>query len=168
MLARLRLIRERKALTQQQLADKANVNRVTVARLERGSDQPFPTTVRKLADALGVKPDELMGPPSSLGPWGRTLTAVDLPEVERVLREYPELATLVSEAADQLTKVIPDARFSLEVLADPEYEDDEQLFLGVSTGLQDSEAIEALRRFDLEWWVDHARLGGGLLCIDLN
>lgn len=61
-LVRLRLVRERKALTQQQLAVKAGVNRVTVARLERGSDQPLPTTVRKLADALGVDPEELMEP----------------------------------------------------------------------------------------------------------
>lgn len=61
-LARLKLVRERKALTQQQLAKKAGVNRVTITRLEHGGDQPFPTTVRKLADALGVEPDELMEP----------------------------------------------------------------------------------------------------------
>src|SRR5579884_3572633 len=61
-LARLKLVRERKALTQQQLAEKAGVNRVTITRLEQGSDQPFPTTVRKLADALGVEPEDLMEP----------------------------------------------------------------------------------------------------------
>lgn len=61
-LARLKLVRERKALTQQQLAEKARVNRVTIARLERGSGQPFPPTVRKLADALGVEPEDLMEP----------------------------------------------------------------------------------------------------------
>lgn len=61
-LARLKLVRERKALTQQQLAEKAGVNRVTITRLEHGNDQPFPTTVRKLADALGVEPEDLMEP----------------------------------------------------------------------------------------------------------
>jgi len=61
-LARLKLIRERKALTQQQLAGKARVSRVTIMRLEHGSGKPFPTTVRKLADALGVEPEDLMEP----------------------------------------------------------------------------------------------------------
>ncbi|MBI4506003.1 MAG: helix-turn-helix transcriptional regulator [Chloroflexi bacterium] len=61
-LARLKLVRERKALTQHQLGEKARVNRVTIPRVERGSDQPFPTTVRKLADALGVEPEDLMEP----------------------------------------------------------------------------------------------------------
>jgi transcriptional regulator with XRE-family HTH domain len=61
-LTRLKLVRLRKALTQQQLAEKSGVNRVTIVRLEGGKDQPFPTTVRKLADALGVQPEDLMDP----------------------------------------------------------------------------------------------------------
>ena len=59
-LTQLKFVRQRKALTQQQLAEKSGVNRVTIARLEGGKDQPFPTTVRKLADALGVDPEDLM------------------------------------------------------------------------------------------------------------
>ena len=58
----LKSIRERRALTQQQLADKAGINRVTIARLETGADQPFPTTIRKLADALGVDSEALCEP----------------------------------------------------------------------------------------------------------
>jgi transcriptional regulator with XRE-family HTH domain len=61
-LARLKLVRQRKALTQRQLAEKAGVNRVTITRLEGGKDKPFPTTVRKLANALGVEPEDLMEP----------------------------------------------------------------------------------------------------------
>ena len=61
-LARLKLIRERKALTQRELAEKAGINRVTITRIENGYDQPFPATVRKLADALGVRPEDLMEP----------------------------------------------------------------------------------------------------------
>jgi len=61
-LVRLRFWRERKALTQQQLADKAGITRVTVARVEAGLEQPYPTTVRKLADALEVGPEDLMEP----------------------------------------------------------------------------------------------------------
>ena len=61
-LARLKLLRLRKALTQQQLAHKAGINRTTVVRLEAGRDHPSPTTVRRLADALGVEPEDLMEP----------------------------------------------------------------------------------------------------------
>ena len=61
-LTRLKDVRQRKALTQQQLADRAGVNRVTIARIEGGKDEPFPTTVRKVADALGVEPEELLEP----------------------------------------------------------------------------------------------------------
>jgi hypothetical protein len=90
------------------------------------------------------------------------------PRVSRILRKDPKLAKLVSEAADQLVRFIPDARLSVELLPDPDYGDDEQLFLGVSTSLQDAEALQALRRFDQEWWVHHARRACGLLCIDLS
>ena len=61
-LARLRFIRERKALTQRELARRAGVSHVTIARIETGQDDPYPTTVRKLATALGVEPEELMEP----------------------------------------------------------------------------------------------------------
>ncbi len=61
-LTRLRAARERKALTQQELADLAGVNRATVVRAESGQDEPFPRTTRKLAKALGVKPADLMEP----------------------------------------------------------------------------------------------------------
>lgn len=61
-LARLKLRRLRKALTQQQLAEKAGVNRTTIVRLEAGYDHPSPTTVRRLADVLGVEPEDLMEP----------------------------------------------------------------------------------------------------------
>ena len=61
-LTRLRTWRERKALTQQQLAEKAGITRVTVARVEAGLEEPYPTTVRKLADALELGPEDLMDP----------------------------------------------------------------------------------------------------------
>jgi len=58
----MRVIRERKALSQAELGEKAGLSRVTVARVEKGLDQPYPSTIRKLAEALGVEPDELMEP----------------------------------------------------------------------------------------------------------
>ncbi len=61
-LTRLKAVRQRKLLTQQELAAKAGVSRPTVVRIEAGLEAPFPTTIRKLADALGVDPELLMEP----------------------------------------------------------------------------------------------------------
>lgn len=51
--------RQRAALTQEQLAARAGVQRPTITRLENGGEAR-PTTVRKLADALGCEPRELI------------------------------------------------------------------------------------------------------------
>jgi transcriptional regulator with XRE-family HTH domain len=60
-LTRLRAIRERKALTQDELAQLAGVSRQTVIKIEGGLE-PRPPTIRKLATALGVEPQALMEP----------------------------------------------------------------------------------------------------------
>jgi transcriptional regulator with XRE-family HTH domain len=60
-LTRLLAVRERQALTQDELAAKAGVSRQTVLKIEGGLE-PRPATVRKLAAALGVKPSDLMEP----------------------------------------------------------------------------------------------------------
>jgi transcriptional regulator with XRE-family HTH domain len=58
---RLRDLRVRRALTQEELADRANVGSNTVARLERNESEPHMSTLRKLARALDVDPAELIG-----------------------------------------------------------------------------------------------------------
>ena len=58
-LQRLRVVREKKLLNQDELAVKAGISRGTILRLEAGFDARLPT-VRKLAEALGVEPRELM------------------------------------------------------------------------------------------------------------
>jgi transcriptional regulator with XRE-family HTH domain len=46
-------------MTQIELADKSGVGRTTIIRLEGGDPNPHPSTVKKLARALKVKPPEL-------------------------------------------------------------------------------------------------------------
>jgi transcriptional regulator with XRE-family HTH domain len=58
---RLRDLRVRRALTQEELAEKADVGTNTVARLERNESEPHMSTLRKLSRALGVDPAELIG-----------------------------------------------------------------------------------------------------------
>jgi DNA-binding XRE family transcriptional regulator len=60
MLKKLRYFRERAALTQRELAEKARLTRVSVVRIEAGRPAR-PTTTRRLARALGVEAHELMG-----------------------------------------------------------------------------------------------------------
>lgn len=179
-LTRLKDVRLRKALTQQQLAERAGVNRVTIARIELGTDEPFPTTVRRVADALGVEPEDLLEPVTSGEPnGGRGEPGPDIPldgriaiveadEVRRLLRAHPEITPVINEAADQLVRFIPDARLSLEVVVDPEYGDDEELLLGVGTSLQGLEALDALDRFDEAWWISNVRRACGLFFVNLR
>jgi mRNA interferase RelE/StbE len=55
----LRVYRDLRGLTQSALADKAGVNRVTVAEIETGRKQGSITTLRALATALNVTLDDL-------------------------------------------------------------------------------------------------------------
>lgn len=54
--------RQLAALTQAQLAKRSGLQRSTIANLEAGKEA-YPTTVRKLADALGCTPRELIDQP---------------------------------------------------------------------------------------------------------
>ena len=60
MRLKLREIRQRKFLTQQQLADKIGTTKANISRLENGTQEPRPSTVLRLAEALGVAPEELV------------------------------------------------------------------------------------------------------------
>jgi transcriptional regulator with XRE-family HTH domain len=57
---RLRDLRKRALLTQRQLADKSGVGVTTIIRIERNQVEPHGSTIRKLADALSVAPEELV------------------------------------------------------------------------------------------------------------
>jgi transcriptional regulator with XRE-family HTH domain len=58
---RLRRLRERRALRQEDLAALAGIGKNTVNRLEKNRTEPHMTTIRKLAEALDVDPSELVG-----------------------------------------------------------------------------------------------------------
>ena len=59
----LRAWRLRRAWSQQDLADAAGVRRATITEVENGKRNPRPSTVRKLAKALGLKPEQLFEGP---------------------------------------------------------------------------------------------------------
>ncbi len=60
MNANIRRLRELRALSQRDLAARAKLSVTTVNRVETGQRKPMPRTVRRLAEALGVTPEELL------------------------------------------------------------------------------------------------------------
>jgi len=57
----LRRLRERRYLTQRELAARAGVSADTIVKLEQNRWEPRLRTIKKLAEALEVHPDELSG-----------------------------------------------------------------------------------------------------------
>ncbi len=56
----LKRLRVLNALTQEELASKAGLTPTAVSRIERNQAEPHMSTLRKLAEALGVEPRELI------------------------------------------------------------------------------------------------------------
>jgi len=64
---RLKEIRQRKFVTQRELAAKSGVGLTTIVRLELSRQKPRISTARKLAAALGVEPGELVADENGAG-----------------------------------------------------------------------------------------------------
>jgi transcriptional regulator with XRE-family HTH domain len=62
----LRRFRELRALSQRDLAALASLSVTTVNRIETGQQKAMPKTVRKLAGALRITPQELLSKQSRL------------------------------------------------------------------------------------------------------
>jgi XRE family transcriptional regulator, regulator of sulfur utilization len=63
----IRALREARSLTQKQLSDRSGVPRPTWANLESGSSNPTLSVLVKVASALAVSIEELIGPPRATG-----------------------------------------------------------------------------------------------------
>lgn len=58
---RLREIREERGMSQSELARLSNVHRVSICRYEHGTKKPNIDSLKRLADALDVPVDDLLG-----------------------------------------------------------------------------------------------------------
>jgi transcriptional regulator with XRE-family HTH domain len=58
----VRKMREYRQLTQQELADKASLSRVTIGQIERGNAEPSLGNLHKIASALDCHIDILLTP----------------------------------------------------------------------------------------------------------
>jgi transcriptional regulator with XRE-family HTH domain len=57
---KLKALREDRAFSVRDLAEEAGISTDTITAYEKGRRKAWPRNVRKLADALGVEPRELM------------------------------------------------------------------------------------------------------------
>ena len=60
-LPRLRRVRQGAVMSQEELAERSGVARDTISKLETGQRGAYPSTIRKLAAGLEVRPQMLMG-----------------------------------------------------------------------------------------------------------
>lgn len=56
----IRLIREQKGLSQEELAHRSGIHRTYVGGVERGERNPTVESLKKIADGLGVEPEEIL------------------------------------------------------------------------------------------------------------
>ena len=95
-LVRLKEWRERRGLSQEELATRADVGRAAVSKYENGRREAHPATARRIADALGVEPEDLLFSPDMARPtWGKsTGQALDAAREEgheiEMLQRYAE------------------------------------------------------------------------------
>jgi transcriptional regulator with XRE-family HTH domain len=63
----IRELRQRKLLSQRELAERAGVSETTIVKLELGATRPHPRTLRKIAEVLGISAEEMAETVASMG-----------------------------------------------------------------------------------------------------
>lgn len=92
---RIRELREKLGMTQDDLAEQAGMNRVTIAKYESGRIEPSSRALPRLAKALGTSADALLGiVPDDDG--ASDITDDELMQMREDMRRNPELRTLFS------------------------------------------------------------------------
>ena len=90
---RLAELRKKRGLTQQQIADELNVNRVTYTYLEKGNREPSFEKLLLLAKYLETTTDDLLGRSVlSIDTVPLPITSFDFSQIENIpLEQYPNL-----------------------------------------------------------------------------
>lgn len=99
---RVRQARERKGMTQGELARASGLSPGAVSRIEHGERTPGAETVRVLAQALGLEPGELLG-----GARPVSLQIVPAPVAQPAQPAHPEANGRVLEAIQLVASIMP-------------------------------------------------------------
>ena len=94
---RLKQLRQKKGLTQQEIADLLHVNRVTYTNWEKGKREPSFENLVKLASVLGTSTDYLLGTSDNY---------IDLEDFETLIKKLPE---------EEITKLIQDKVTNIKI-----------------------------------------------------
>lgn len=100
---RLREWRRRRSFTQEELARRAEIPTISVSHFETGHRFPNAESLRRLADALGVSADYLLGRVKS--PIGKVIVASD-PEGVLLLRRFQRMSKEAREQVKQLFDIV--------------------------------------------------------------
>jgi transcriptional regulator with XRE-family HTH domain len=109
---RIRDLRMDRALTQEQLAQRAGLSESALVRIERGEARPRLSTIRKIADALSIDVGELTAELRGVLPLASEDEPSPLADLQRLDAADDPLAPL--EARDALQRVAEDVLAGLE------------------------------------------------------
>jgi hypothetical protein len=93
----------------------------------------------------------------------------DAPAVRSYLGKHPYLVPLLIDVHQVVPRYFPNrTRICLQLLTDRDDGDHVDFFAIIETDLSEDKALQALDKFDDEWWLATAVQGSGLLTIDVE
>jgi len=87
-------------------------------------------------------------------------------EATNFLKFRPYLNKLLYQVIEKADKYFNNPKLYLRLIYEPDF-DEEELLLSIVTEKTPEEALEILKRFDDEWWIDFSHLYGNKLNIDV-
>lgn len=98
----LKRLRTERGLSQQKLSKLTGVSRVTIARLEGGTQEPHLGTVQKLANGLGLEPRDVAPElfaqkSSSIGEMSRKVFDERMPTIRKIAHKHARDASEVDD-----------------------------------------------------------------------
>jgi transcriptional regulator with XRE-family HTH domain len=100
-LARLREVRELRGWSQSKLAEESDVSRDGISNYETGHREAWPSTARKLADALGVEISDLVARAEELVPLDEAPQETGQPDEKRSVRDIAHAEARRQDAQDR-------------------------------------------------------------------
>lgn len=104
--ARLKKARERKGLTQTEVAKRTNINNKTLSRYEKGGSEPDLETLKTLAELYEVSIDYLTGYETIIKE--EKVNYITLSKEEQIKKEKLKLADMIISLPDHERKLIED------------------------------------------------------------
>jgi hypothetical protein len=115
-----------------------------------------------------IKPSTISGSLINIQPLEQLFVFRRPTEVRHFLEENPFLGPLLKEAYINIREYFPSSEIFLEVVADPEAFDEEQLVIFIPVTQDPDGASEALNQLDQNWWLDAMERSQDKLCITLE